>query len=273
MLNFDSVILLLLHHVRPFWTSSNHYNKDFSLAPIKHILFHLSRSNSTLFSQKYLTNPDHVHTLIGENLCRCLENDRMKGGKVMQPRMRSPFPPPGNPPRGSMMPRGGPSMNRAGFRPPRPQRGGGGGGLLAKLLGNRGNQRGASNPFSFPTSSAAGQATSRGGGGGLLKTLTDPNALNGFLANTEKMLSTAQQIGPMVQQYGPMVKNLPSLWKLYKGFRDLPSESEEDSPKEEVQKKKTQSKKKKAAPTGENEKASQRKNSSKKGASAPKLYI
>lgn len=196
----------------------------------------------------------------------------------MPPRMRAPFPPPGNPAMRSMMPRGGPPMNRIGFRPPQPQRGGGGG-LLARIFGNRGSQRASSNPFSFPTSTAAGQATSRGGSsGGLLKTLTDPNALKGFLANTEKVLNTAQQIGPMVQQYGPIVKNLPSLWKLYKGFRDLPSDTEDDAPKEETDKKSTkknngQTKKKKSSSSEEHKETNQKRSSSENNISVPKLYI
>ncbi len=220
-----------------------------------------------------------MHTLIGENLCIYLKCKRLKGGSNMPPRMRAPFPPPGNPAMRSMMPRGGPSINRAGFRPPQPQRGGGSGGLLAKIFGNRGSQRANSNPFSFPTSTAAGQAASRGGSsGGLLKTLTDPNALNGFLANTEKVLNTAQQIGPMVQQYGPMVKNLPSLWKLYKGFRDLPSDSEDDASKKETPKKSTKksnghTKKKKSLSSEEHKESNQKRSSSENRASAPKLYI
>jgi hypothetical protein len=154
----------------------------------------------------------------------------------MQPRGRTPFPP-GNPrmmpPR---MPRGGgyPPMNRmgSGMRPPRQQ--GGGGGLLSKLLGKGGEQRGGNNPFSVPTRSATSTAGRAAGNGGLLKTLTDPNALNGFLTNTQKVLNSAQQITPMVQQYGPLVKNIPSLWKLYRGFKDLPDADDDAVGSEEI---------------------------------------
>ena len=38
----------------------------------------------------------------------------------------------------------------------------------------------------------------------------------------------------MIQQYGPMVKNLPMMWKLYKGFKDLPSEEKSDKNKTET---------------------------------------
>lgn len=148
----------------------------------------------------------------------------------MPPRSRAPFPTQSPHHMYPMMPRGGhPMMNRmsGGMRPPRgPQRGGGG--LLAKLLGKSGGQSGGANPFSsFPTRAAGRATTGAGGSGGILKTLTDPNALNGLLTNTQKVLNTAGQIGPVIQQYGPLVRNLPSLWKLYKGFKDLPSDTEE----------------------------------------------
>lgn len=132
-----------------------------------------------------------------------------------------------------MMNRGGyPPMNRmgAGMRTQRPQRGGGG--FLAKLLGKGGEQAGMSNPFSSFPSRAANRSLGSEGGGGILKALTDPNTINGFLTNTQKVLNTAGQFGPMVQQYGPLVRNLPSLWKLYKGFKDLPDASEEGTSQE-----------------------------------------
>lgn len=106
---------------------------------------------------------------------------------------------------------------------PTPSRGGG---LLSKLLGQV-NQTGASqgfNPLSFGTQQAAR------GGGGLLKTLTNPGTINSFLTNTQKVLSTAQQVGPLVNQYGPIVKNLPMMWKLYRGLKDAPDFNENQEP-------------------------------------------
>lgn len=185
--------------------------------------------------------------------------------------MRGPLPPRMMPPR---MPRGSfPQMNRmgGGMRAPGPSRGGGG--LLAKILGRGGRQGGGANPFSFGAASAAGRAS---GGGGLLKTLTDPSALNGFLTNTQKVLNTAQQVGPMVQQYGPIVRNLPSLWKLYKGFKDLPSDSEENSTTEEATKETKSTAKRKSARTRENKEESLEpveQERSNKGQSMPKLYV
>jgi YqfQ-like protein len=96
-----------------------------------------------------------------------------------------------------------------------------GGGLLSKLLGQV-NQAGASqgfNPLSFGSQQAAS-------GGGLLKSLTNPGTINSFLTNTQKVLSTAQQVGPLVNQYGPIVKNLPMMWKLYRGLKDAPEFNE-----------------------------------------------
>jgi len=98
------------------------------------------------------------------------------------------------------------------------------GGILARILG-RGQGQGATG---FPSFGAAAQgATRASGGGGLLNTLTNPSSINGFLNNTQQMLKTAQQVGPMIQQYGPLVKNLPAMWKLYRGLKDLPDQEEE----------------------------------------------
>lgn len=116
----------------------------------------------------------------------------------------------------------------------------GGGGLLAKLLGknSRGNNSGTPPGF---RASPADSARAAGSAGGFLKTLTDPVAINGFLNNTQQVLKTAQQFGPMIQQYGPLVRNIPSMWKLYKGLKDIPDAEEpgeEKNEKEKVQKKK-----------------------------------
>ncbi len=100
-----------------------------------------------------------------------------------------------------------------------------GGGLLSKLLGGF-NRSGASQGVQPFGGLGAGQAAARGGGG-LLKSLTEPNTINQFLTNTQKVLSTANQVGPLVQQYGPVVKNLPMMWKLYRGLKDAPEFNKE----------------------------------------------
>lgn len=175
-----------------------------------------------------------------------------------------------------MMPRGNfPPMNRMGMgapqmRAPRTQ-GGGGGGLLARILG-KGGQNTGGNPLvagrSVGAAAAGGTRT-----GGLMKALTNPNALNGFLTNSQKVLNGVQQIGPMVEQYGPLVRNIPAMWKLYKGFKDLPSE-EESSKEEKSTKTKTktiQTKEKSMKEHTEEEITIS--NETAKGASIPKLYV
>lgn len=96
------------------------------------------------------------------------------------------------------------------------------GGLIAKILG-RNKQQG---DFQGIVPSMSRSAPSAGAG--ILKSLTNPESLTGLLNNTQNVLKTAQQLGPVIQQfqqYAPLVKNLPSLWKLYRGLKDAPSES------------------------------------------------
>ncbi|HAQ07674.1 MAG TPA: hypothetical protein DCR24_09200 [Bacillus bacterium] len=152
-----------------------------------------------------------------------------------------------------------------------------GGGLLAKLLGkgSRGNSHGASGLLS------ASQGTSRGAtqGGGILQTLTNPTALNGFLNNTQNVLKTAQQFGPMIQQYGPLVRNLPSMWKLYRGLKDLPDadDSSEGKATEANPKPKPKESAKPSHSNSSSEPATNKTAASKKslpkGTSTPKLFI
>ena len=108
------------------------------------------------------------------------------------------------------MPSGNPMMARQ--RPPQQR---GGGGLLSRLF----NQGGRGNQPNIQPFGGFGQQQAVRSGSGLIKTLTNPTTINGFLTNTQKVLSTAQQVGPLVQQYGPIVKNLPMMWKLYRGFK------------------------------------------------------
>jgi len=92
-----------------------------------------------------------------------------------------------------------------------------GGGLLSRLFrrqaGLQGRQAAAAG-----FSKAAAQGAVGGGG------------LTGFLDQTQQVLKTMQQAGPIIQQYGPMIKNLPAMWRLYKGFRDIKTEGEQNDP-------------------------------------------
>jgi hypothetical protein len=117
------------------------------------------------------------------------------------------------------MPLQQPPMSHMNFRGQAPMRQRQGGGLLAKLLGGR--QRGAVRNNLL--GGMAGQNAARGPS--ILQSLTNPASINGFLTNTQKVLNTAQQIGPLVQQvqqYGPIVKNLPAMWRLYRGLKNIP---------------------------------------------------
>ncbi|CAM3926655.1 VrrA/YqfQ family protein [Mesobacillus thioparans] len=189
------------------------------------------------------------------------QGPRMMGGPGMGPRpmQSNPF---GQVP---MMPQG--QMPRMGGRNMRSRQGGG---LLSKILGRSTGQGNGPGGFLTGANTATRGAAS---GGGILKSLADPSALNGFLTNTQKVLGTAQQFGPMIQQYGPLVRNLPSMWKLYRGLKDLPdadeqtTEAETDQPETNKKKKKAVKAEKPAA----SDKPAQKKSTN--GASTPKLFI
>jgi hypothetical protein len=142
-----------------------------------------------------------------------------------------------------------------------------------------------------------GQAGRAAGGAGS-SLLGNSGGIMNFLNNTQQVLRTAQSIGPMVQQfqqYGHLVKNIPAMWKLYRGLKNAPDASETDS-------KTSSSSKKSSSPKVKNSQSEKRKNkrssenrSSKtssssqikenvtwkkqtssshvKGSSSPKLYI
>ena len=170
---------------------------------------------------------------------------------------------------GPMMPQG--QMPRMMGR--NPQTSQGGGGLLSKILGK--GTRSQGNGISGLLAGGNGPARGVSSGGGILKSLANPTALNGFLTNTQKVLSTAQQFGPMVKQYGPLVRNLPSMWKLYRGLKDLPDADEEKAEKETnetIEKKKKPKKSQKTGSSTSTQKKTVKKQSNNSGTS-PKLFI
>lgn len=144
------------------------------------------------------------------------------------------------PPYGSYGPMMGYQQNFTGGRPRMGQtmgRGQGkrnGGGLLSKILGGKKQGNQFNGPRGILTANQTASNPSRGIGS-VLQTLSNPDSLTGFLNNTQQVLKTAQSIGPMIQQYGPIVKNLPMMWKLYKGFKDLPSEEKSEGEKPEME--------------------------------------
>ncbi|WML45332.1 VrrA/YqfQ family protein [Neobacillus sp. PS3-40] len=160
----------------------------------------------------------------------------------------------------------------------RPQMGQGGG-FLSKILG-KGNQGGGMGRLAGMQAPA--RATS--GSGSFLQTLSNPGGLSSILNNTQQVLRTAQSIGPMIQQYGPIVKNLPAMWKLYRGLKDSSndtdsakdskievsqSETYSESSEKDSQKHANNITSKKNGQTTSNKKRAVKE----KGASVPKLYI
>ncbi|WP_215490545.1 VrrA/YqfQ family protein [Ureibacillus sinduriensis] len=59
--------------------------------------------------------------------------------------------------------------------------------------------------------------------------------MQSFMDTANRFLATAQSFQPLVQQATPMFRNLPALWRLYKGFQGLPkaSDSKEDDLEED----------------------------------------
>ncbi|WP_107942506.1 VrrA/YqfQ family protein [Metasolibacillus fluoroglycofenilyticus] len=46
-----------------------------------------------------------------------------------------------------------------------------------------------------------------------------------FLQTANSFMNNAQKFTPYVQQAAPMIKNLPALWRMYRGFRNSQNES------------------------------------------------
>lgn len=110
------------------------------------------------------------------------------------------------------------------IRQMRPSQARQGGGILARLLG-KGKGKGARGGFLGMNPVSGGGAAP---GGSFFKSFTNPTAISGFLNNTQQVLRAAQQIGPMVSQYGPLVRNLPAMWRLYRGLKDGTVENAEN---------------------------------------------
>ncbi|XXM73716.1 VrrA/YqfQ family protein [Lysinibacillus sphaericus] len=200
----------------------------------------------------------------------------------------------GPPMNGFMGQQGRPPMNMQGMGGG--QRRGRGGGLLAKILkkGDRNTGQGQGNilqQFSRGDSAGAASGFERGpaagaAGASTIGSLLNPGNITSFLSNTQQVLNAAQQFGPMISQYGPMVKNIPALWKLYRGIKDFSSEdaSSGDGQKEQadekdsleptdekpLKKKKKKAKKKTESAEGSAENPKEKHS---KGSSKPKLYI
>ena len=69
-----------------------------------------------------------------------------------------------------------------------------------------------SNPFIDPRQGSGGLPSGQG-----------PSKIDGYMQTANRFLNTAQQFAPVAQQFAPMMRNLPAMWKLYKGFQSMPS--------------------------------------------------
>jgi len=175
---------------------------------------------------------------------------------------RTPMPrPPGSLFGGRSIGMGGPQMNR------------GGGGFLSRLFARKG-------PAGMQTGLMGIQGAERAGGG-LLQSLTNPSGITSFLNNTQQVIKTAQTITPMIQQYGPIVKNLPALWKLYRGLKNTPEDEKASVQTTGIEESSdqitaAQSEEESSSMSGKMEKKQKQispKRDPRKGTSVPKLYI
>lgn len=71
-------------------------------------------------------------------------------------------------------------------------------------------------PTGFPTA-AAGAA---------------PSKIDQFLKTTDQLMKTAKTYEPYIQQAKPLLKNLPAMWKLYKGFTNSSASPAQERPKQ-----------------------------------------
>ena len=78
---------------------------------------------------------------------------------------------------------------------------------------------------------AAGAAEVAGAAGAAgISSLLAPGRIDQFLQSTGQFMKTAQTYAPYVQQAVPMFKNIPALFRLYKGFQNAPNANEKTKP-------------------------------------------
>lgn len=81
---------------------------------------------------------------------------------------------------------------------------------------------------------AAGAAEVAGAAAGAsgISSILAPGRIEQFLQSTGQFMKTAQTYAPYVQQAVPMFKNIPALFRLYRGFQNAPNANERStSPK------------------------------------------
>lgn len=60
--------------------------------------------------------------------------------------------------------------------------------------------------------------------------VTPPSKFDSILQTADKLFNTAQSYTPYIKQAGPMMKNIPSLYRMYKGFKGLPDADTDAAP-------------------------------------------
>lgn len=75
---------------------------------------------------------------------------------------------------------------------------------------------GQSPQFNMPNTPFPGAAADPSGGQG-------PSKMDAYMQTANRFLNTAQQFAPVAQQFAPMMRNLPAMWRLYKGFQSMPA--------------------------------------------------
>lgn len=64
---------------------------------------------------------------------------------------------------------------------------------------------------------------------------TSPFNIGQFMTQANHFMQTAQKYAPFIKEARPIIKNLPALWKLYKGFSSQPQEPVRTSRTKRVQ--------------------------------------
>ena len=113
-------------------------------------------------------------------------------------------------------------------------------------------------PGSLPTNILASPKITKGIGG-FAKSLD----------NLQQVLRMVETTTPFIREYGPMIKNLPSMYRMMKAFKDIEEEPEEKSEEKDVQKEVG----KKEIISPEIEQKPKNIPTKSKGLSIPKLYI
>lgn len=90
------------------------------------------------------------------------------------------------------------------------------------------------------------------------------------LTNVQQVLNVVQSTTPIIQQYGPMVKNIPSMYRMLKAFKDVESSDSPEEAKTAIKPDKQNSASTKQTDIKQDVLPKQHAN---KGQSTPKLFI